>query len=97
MIYMLKIAVIGGRETVMGFTALGLEAYPVADAAEAKSVLRSLTREREDVAIIYIEENLAAELGFHALDAPRECRLRDVEFAGCLGKCVGLRGDGDLA
>ena len=63
MIYMLKIAVIGGRETVMGFTALGLEAYPVADAAEAKSVLRSLTREREDVAIIYIEENLAAELG----------------------------------
>ena len=62
-IYMLKIAVIGGRETVMGFTALGLEAYPVADAAEAKSVLRSLTREREDVAIIYIEENLAADLG----------------------------------
>ena len=62
MIYMLKIAVIGGRETVMGFTVLGLEAYPGADAAEAKSVLRSLTREREDVAIIYIEENLAAEL-----------------------------------
>ena len=77
MIYMLKIAVIGGRETVMGFTALGLEAYPVADAAEAKSVLRSLTREREDVAIIYIEENLAAELGSeidkykpHACDNP---------------------------
>ena len=46
----------------MGFTALGLEAYPVYDAAEAKAVLRKLTREREDVAIIYIEENLAAEL-----------------------------------
>lgn len=62
MIYMLKIAVIGGRETVMGFTALGLEAYPVADADEAKKVLRTLTRDREDVAIIYIEEGLAAQL-----------------------------------
>ena len=59
---MLKIAVIGGRETVMGFTALGLEAYPVADADEAKKVLRTLTRDREDVAIIYIEEGLAAQL-----------------------------------
>ena len=38
---MLKIAVIGGRDTVMGFKALGLE---------------------EEYAIIYIEENLAAEM-----------------------------------
>ena len=60
---MLKIAVIGGRETVMGFTALDLEAYPVSDASEAKGILRTLTREREDVAIIYIEENLAEQLG----------------------------------
>lgn len=59
---MLKIAVIGGRETVMGFKALGLDAYPVTDAAEAKKVLRSLTRDSEDHAIIYIEENLAVEL-----------------------------------
>ncbi len=60
MIFMLKIAVIGRRETVMGFTALGLDAYPVADGAEAKTVLRKLTHEREDVAIIYIEEDIAA-------------------------------------
>ncbi len=60
MICMLKIAVIGRRETVMGFTALGLEAYPVTDSAEAKTVLRELTHEREDVAIIYIEEDIAA-------------------------------------
>ena len=59
---MLKIAVIGGRETVMGFTALGLDARPVADAAEAKQVLKTLTRDNDDYAIIYIEENLAAEL-----------------------------------
>lgn len=59
---MLKIAVIGGRETVMGFKALGLETYPVLDAAEATQTLRKLTRESEDYAIIYIEENLAEQL-----------------------------------
>ena len=56
---MLKIAVIGGRETAMGFKALGLETYPAADAAEASAVLRKLTRESDDYAIIYIEETLA--------------------------------------
>ena len=62
MIFMLKIAVIGGRETVMGFKALGLETYPVVDAEEASRVLRTLTHEHDDYAIIYIEENIAAEL-----------------------------------
>ena len=62
MICMLKIAVIGGRDTVIGFRALGLETYPAADAAEAGHILRRLTRESDDYAIIYIEENLAAEL-----------------------------------
>ena len=59
---MLKIAVIGGAETVIGFKALGLEACPVASAEEAREVLRHLTRDSEDYAIIYLEENLAAEL-----------------------------------
>ena len=64
---MLKIAVIGGRETVMGFKALGLEACPAADAAEAGQILRRLTRESEDYAIIYIEEALAEALR-HEID-----------------------------
>ena len=64
---MLKIAVIGGRETVMGFRALGLDTYPVTDAAEGAKVLRSLTRETQDYAIIYIEENLAQQLS-HEID-----------------------------
>ena len=46
----------------MGFKALGLETYPVLDAAEATQTLRKLTRESEDYAIIYIEENLAEQL-----------------------------------
>ena len=46
----------------MGFKALGLEACPVANAEEARRTLHRLTRESEDDAIIYIEENLAQEL-----------------------------------
>ena len=37
---MLKIAVVGGAETVMGFKALGLEACPVANTEEARETLR---------------------------------------------------------
>ena len=59
---MLKIAVIGGQETVMGFKALGLEACPAANAGEARQILRTLTSEGSEYAIIYIEEGLAAEL-----------------------------------
>ena len=54
---MYKIAVIGGRDTVMGFKSLGLETYPAADGAEAGRILKSLTRENDDYAIIYIEES----------------------------------------
>lgn len=64
---MLKIAVIGGSDTVMGFKALGLETYPASDAGEAGQILRTLTRESDDYAIIYIEETLAQQLT-HEID-----------------------------
>ena len=58
----LKIAVIGGNDTVIGFKALGLEACPASDAKEARFALRRLTGEDGGYAIIYIEEKLALEL-----------------------------------
>ena len=57
-----KIAVIGGRETVMGFKALGLGVFPVAGAEEARKVFKELTHTESEYAIIYVEENLALEL-----------------------------------
>jgi len=57
-ISMLKIAVIGGHETTVGFKALGLATFPVSDSAEAKKALRSVTRDSDEYAIIYLEENL---------------------------------------
>ena len=60
---MLKIGVIGGRETVMGFKALGLDAFPVTDVAHAREVFGNLTRaEEQEYAIIYIEEGYAQAL-----------------------------------
>ena len=59
---MLKIAVIGGRETVMGSKALGLDVYPVSGAEEARRTLKSVTGEGSEYAIIYIEETLAQDL-----------------------------------
>ena len=46
----------------MGFKALGLEACPAANAEEAREILHRLTRESDEYAIIYIEENLAVAL-----------------------------------
>ena len=60
---MLKIAVIGGADTVMGFKALGLDVFPATGQEEAREVFRRVTRESEDeYAIIYVEENLAEYL-----------------------------------
>ena len=67
MILMYKIGVMGGRETVMGFKALGLDIYPVESLEEARGIFREITREEEQYAIIYVEENLAQGLQ-HEID-----------------------------
>ena len=55
-----KIAVIGDRITVNGFKALGLDTYPCGGADRAKSLIRRLAA--ENYAILYITEQLAAEI-----------------------------------
>ena len=52
----------GGRETVMGFKALGLDVFPVEDAEDARQTLRRITRPDEEYAIIYIEEGTTKDL-----------------------------------
>ncbi len=51
---MYKIGVIGDRESVLGFQAVGLDVFPADDAEEAKKTLKRLAK--EDFAIIYITE-----------------------------------------
>ena len=59
---MYKIAVMGGRDTIMGFKALGLDVYPVSDPVEAKQVFSKITAPDEKYAVIYLEENLSKAL-----------------------------------
>ena len=58
---MYKIGVIGGPDTVIGFKALGLDTFPVREPAEARRLLKQLTRAEAgaEYAILYIEEGLA--------------------------------------
>ena len=61
---MYKIAVIGGPDTVIGFKALGLDTFPVREAAEARKIFKDITRpdQPDEYAIIYLEERLAEPL-----------------------------------
>ena len=54
---MYKIAVLGDRDSVLGFKALGLDTFFVDSADEARHTLHRLAREA--YAIIYITEQLA--------------------------------------
>lgn len=54
---MYKIAVLGDRDSVMGFKALGLDTFFVEEAEEARHTLHRVAR--EEYAIVYITEQLA--------------------------------------
>lgn len=57
---MYKIAVLGDRDSIYGFAALGLETFPVSDRDEAAKKLKSLAE--GEYAVIYITESLQAKL-----------------------------------
>ena len=57
---MYKIAVLGDRDSVLGFRALGLDVFPAEDAAEGRQTLHRLAKEQ--YAVIYVTEQLAAEI-----------------------------------
>lgn len=56
-----RIAAVGDWQSVMGFRALGLDTYPVTSPEEARETIHRLAK--EDCAVIYLTEQLAAKLG----------------------------------
>lgn len=52
------IAVMGDRDSILGFKALGFDVYPASEKEEAGELLNSLVE--EGYALIYITEDLAA-------------------------------------
>ena len=57
---MYKVAVIGDRDSIYGFAALGLDTFPVSESSEASKQLRELAE--GEYAVIYITEALAQTL-----------------------------------
>jgi V/A-type H+-transporting ATPase subunit F len=56
---MYKIGVIGDKQSVLGFKAVGLNVFDCSSKEEARSTLKSIV---EDYAIIYITENFYNEI-----------------------------------
>ena len=56
----MKIGIIGKRECILGFRALGLETFPVKNGEEARAQLLKISE--DDFAIIFITESLAQEV-----------------------------------
>lgn len=69
---MYKIAVLGDRDSIYGFAALGLDVFPVTDSEKGARTLRDLAE--RDYAVIFITEALAKELEAE-LDRYRESPL----------------------
>lgn len=57
---MYKIAVMGDRDSIYGYAALGLDTYPVLDSEEAAKTLKNLAESQ--YAVIYVTEALQARL-----------------------------------
>lgn len=57
---MAKIAVIGDKSTVLGFSAIGAEVFPANDSREANKIIHHLAH--ADYAILLITEHLAVQL-----------------------------------
>ena len=57
---MYKVAVLGDRDSVLGFLALGLDVFPVEVPGEARAILHRLAK--EEYAIIYLTEQLVSHL-----------------------------------
>ena len=55
-----KIAVLGDRNSVLGFKALGLDVYPAESVEQAKSTLHKLAK--GEYAVVYLTEQLAVHM-----------------------------------
>lgn len=55
---MYKIGVIGDKQSVLGFKAVGLDVFDCSTSEEAKNIMRKIAK--EDYAIIYVTESMCS-------------------------------------
>lgn len=88
---MYKIGVIGEKDSILGFKALGLSIYPVNQAEEASKLLHELAG--SSFAVIYITEQIAQKI-VHDIDMYKDSRLPAIiTIPGNQGNMgIGMRG-----
>jgi len=57
---MYKVAVVGDKDSILGFKALGVATYPVTGSEEAKKALQEIAK--ENFAVVCITEAVAAQI-----------------------------------
>ncbi|HZJ83569.1 MAG TPA: V-type ATP synthase subunit F [Clostridia bacterium] len=57
---MYKIGVIGDKDSVLGFKALGLSVFPVTEPEQASRLINRMAR--DEYAVIFLTENVAKEI-----------------------------------
>ncbi|BDB02466.1 subunit F of V-type ATP synthase [Clostridium sporogenes] len=60
MIYMFKIGVVGDKDSILAFKALGIDVYPVVGSEEGKRTIDKMAAEK--YAIIFVTEQIAKDL-----------------------------------
>ena len=88
---MYKIGVIGDRDSVLGFKAVGISVFPVISSDEAIKLLHEL--EKNDYAVIYITEQIASKM-MDEIDSYKDKKLPAIILIpgnqGSLG--IGIQG-----
>jgi V/A-type H+/Na+-transporting ATPase subunit F len=80
---MYKVAVLGDRDSIYGFAALGIDVFPVNNKEEAEKTLTKL--DNGAYAIIYITEAIQAELGSFIDQYRQELIPAIIPIPGVLG------------
>lgn len=85
---MSKMAILGERDAILGFKALGVNVFPVKDVAEAEACLRKLAI--EDYAAVFISERYAQDLTLQISEIERSSTLPSIVIIPGPGGSQGL-------
>ena len=83
-----KMAILGERDAILGFKALGVNVFPVKDVPEAEALLRKLAI--EDYAAVFISERYARELALQINEIERSTTLPSIVIIPGPGGSQGL-------
>jgi len=84
-----KIAIMGYKDSIIGFKLLGIDLFPVTDAVQAKENLERMAKEK--YAVVFITEEIAREIMNNVNELQRQSTTSFTVIPGKLGnKNIGL-------